>query len=204
MADSHDSKRIQIHQYYTPKLPSNTGIPALTSNRIAGDYSIQTYAPAAASTSYPQVPDDIQAKLVHVGMKVRKHVAEGHRVEGSIPSYQANFSFNAGSPAMTTGPVLATRNKSAPAMFASESSLGMSQGSSVAALRQNLKRGRLDEEDEGDDDTDNDEADMEPASFQDSGVARRAESATAKVVHLPAPADDFEEAAFLASRESVL
>lgn len=247
-SSSHDSKRILIHNYYTPKLPADSGLPSLTSNRVAGDYSIQgSYRQPSQqqqqSRSYPQVPDDIQARLLHVGMSIRKQVADGHRVPGSIPSYQPNFPFGSSfaEPSGATNSndlgyaQKATRNLSAPATMASPSLTRVLQHN-----RPSLKRGRVDEEDEdaaGDTDTDDDDGSGpagEPASFQDgtpisaystaaaggNGSARRLGSTPgprAKVFYVPAPTpaaaaaaaasssvhEDFEEATFLASRESL-
>lgn len=215
---SHDSKRILIHNYYTPKLPADSGIPSLTSNRIAGDYTIQTAPQPAHSSAYPEVPDDVQAKLLHVGMRIRKHVADGHRVEGSIPSYQPNYMFNsfaepAGSAPQQLQQQRATRNMSAPA------SLAPGPFGERLNPRPHLKRGRVDEDEDADADadTDDDEGMEEPVSFQDQAAApaRRLGSmptaAKAKVFYVPTnvarmpsiPSEDFEDATFLASRESL-
>lgn len=209
---SHDSKRILIHNYYTPKLPANTGIPSLTSNRIAGDYSIQPSQPTTTS-SFPQVPDDIQAKLLHVGMRVRKHVADGHRVEGgSIPSYQPNFYSTV---QQQSQPQPAGRNISAPAAMTSLTTFGVSGSKTRIEPSRNLKRGLEDDGLTEEEDTDEDD-EMEPSSFQEPILARRLASAgtvaKAKVFYVPSnrqhrpnPSsnDDFEDATFLASRESL-
>lgn len=90
--DSHESKRILLSppDYYTPKLPKDANLLTVSSDRVAGDvhsYVARQEAPHA-STSYPQLPDDIRRKLAHVGMNARMSVLNGHKTTTRLPSYQ--------------------------------------------------------------------------------------------------------------------
>jgi hypothetical protein len=233
----HESKRIFIDNYYTPRLPEDPNMPSVTSNRLPGDYNvISPHHPQSHSqqqqqqqslSSFPPIPEDIQTRLLHVGMRVRKNVAEGHRnAGGSIPSYQPNFglhtiaTFYGDSPQLQhqQQPVLATRMISAPAVF------NTTPVPAGCSNRLHLKRGRDDDDEDDTDDDNNDDATMDmgnqhastnatsTASFAgSSGSARRlgSESAT-KVFYVPASqqqqksfTEDFEDATFLSARDSL-
>lgn len=232
----HESKRIFTDNYYTPRLPEDPNMPSVTSNRLPGDYNVisphhpqqpqnpqQPQQPQQSGSSFPPIPDDIQARLLHVGMRVRKNVVEGHRnTGGSIPSYQPNFgvhttaTFYGDSPhQQEQAAVLATRIISAPAVF------NTTPVPAVCTNRLHLKRGRDDDDD--DDDTDDDDDAMDTgfplastnatstASFAGSSSARRLGSeSAAKVFYVPASqqqqesfTEDFEDATFLAARDSL-
>lgn len=93
MSSSHESKRILL-EYHAPRLPTGLRQLSIDSSRVAGDVNVRYSAADSAapvSTRVPQLPDDIQARLVQVGMRTRKSVTDGHRLNGSIPSYQPNF-----------------------------------------------------------------------------------------------------------------
>lgn len=204
-------------------------MPSVTSNRLPGDYNVISPQNSQqqhqnSSSSFPQIPDDIQTRLLHVGMRVRKNVAEGHRSGGSIPSYQPNFDFHntstfyGDSQQQQNKAVLATRMISAPAMF---NTTPVPAGSSN---RLHLKRGRGEEEDDDTDD-DNDDAmdtDTNGSTNHTSNVssfngARRQScdaAVKAKVFYVPirpgrsasqqeSLTEDFEDATFLASRDSL-
>lgn len=207
---SHDSKRILTPQYYAPKLPASSTPPNLTTNH---DNKFQLPNQQQPSTSsFPDVPEDVQTKLLHIGMKVRRQVAEGHH-SGSIPSYQPNYCsfkeleqkpFN-----RHIRPSSAGRNISAPAYINTETQPNIpGQGS-----RLQLKRNRADELDE---EMENDDTDIDEDDEMYGETARRMVSEAAvqqrKVFYIPATRNsqfqsgsdvDFDEATFLASRESL-
>lgn len=96
---SHEAKRIQLSEpeYYAPRLPQGARLLSIDSARVAGDIHFSSSAATVAASSssssgFPELPDDIRSKLVHVGMKTRKVMAESHRLPNSnIPSYQPNY-----------------------------------------------------------------------------------------------------------------
>lgn len=91
---SPDKKRfLSSSTYYAPKLPSGTRQLSIDSTRVAGDFQVSHVGSEYhRSLNGVPIPEDVHSKLVQVGMKVRKNVADGHKVMGSIPSYQPNFS----------------------------------------------------------------------------------------------------------------
>lgn len=91
---SPDKKRfLSSSTYYAPKLPSGTRQLSIDSTRVAGDFQVSHVGSEYhRSLNGAPIPEDVHSKLVQVGMKVRKNVADGHKVMGSIPSYQPNFS----------------------------------------------------------------------------------------------------------------
>jgi hypothetical protein len=141
------------------------------------------------SRAHPVLPDDVQTRLVQVGMKIRKNVSDGYKQKGSIPSYQGH----------TTGPVYTGSfdESGVPPLTASKSSSLSSQYSvddeQTMMSRISAKRLRDDDEEE--------EGNRDELKAQTMN--------TAKLFYVPTssqpsiiPTDDFEDATFLVSSNS--
>ncbi|VVT45776.1 uncharacterized protein SAPINGB_P000885 [Magnusiomyces paraingens] len=149
-----ESKRILL-DYHAPRLPAGARQLSIDSTRVAGDVSVRYSAPptsagssfssaAVVSERMPQLPEDLQAKLAHVGMRTRKSVADGYKVQGSIPSYQSTATFYGGAMGLST---IQTQQQQAARKYFSESDKfsfqsGFSAPTLVSVPRRQLKRTR--------------------------------------------------------------
>uniref|UniRef100_A0A060TFT3 Damage-regulated import facilitator 1 n=1 Tax=Blastobotrys adeninivorans TaxID=409370 RepID=A0A060TFT3_BLAAD len=129
--------------------------------------------PAGRARSFPQLPDDIQAQLVNVGMRARKSVSDGYKQQGSLPSYRGH----------AIGPL------SGPIFESYEGDTD--DESDEPASRANLKRGRED---------DDEDASKEPRTLTASKVyyvPRKAQ------VSFSSGNDEFEDAPFLMDKDKL-
>jgi hypothetical protein len=101
MSSQHDSKRVLISQHFSiTRGNNNKGKPSLNRGPTPAGYSASMPAdrvspeiaatPASRTSSFPAVPDDVQAQLLQVGMRARKSVSDGYKQPCSFPSYNPN------------------------------------------------------------------------------------------------------------------
>lgn len=78
--------------YYAPKLPEDANLLTVSSDRISSDShtykATRSSSETSTSTRYPTLPDDLRAKLIHVGMNVRMNVSNGYKTAGTFPSFE--------------------------------------------------------------------------------------------------------------------
>lgn len=76
--------------YYAPKLPEDANLLTVCSDRVSSDvHAYQAVRSSSElSTRSPSLPDDLRAKLVHVGMNVRMNVSRGYKTAGTFPSFE--------------------------------------------------------------------------------------------------------------------
>lgn len=151
------SRKVQINQFYSSQKASMSQAGL---KRLGG----------------PELPDDIQAQLIGVGLRVRKSVSDGYKYQTSIPSYQG----------MTIGHV-----NTGSFQFVDGFGMPVAKDGSLDSSRHLSKRARDDEEDA---DTDVD----------DPVETTRKIYYTPKSGSFQSIVDDFEEADFLVAKEDVV
>jgi hypothetical protein len=145
-------------------------------------------------SGFPEVPDELRARLTHVGMKARKALSDGYKQQGSLPSYRGQ----------TIGPT-------DPGSFSFTTVDGTTISSidtrSLATNPRDLRTNRLDKRSRDDTDGDTDvEEDIDQTATRHFSDHTEKRFYPPKIASIKSPVDDFndQDCPFLAPMEDAM